>query len=295
LLISLNFILLDELKENTDKDVDKPRKNTGYFNIGNGPSTEKLIQITKDHLREDAFWFEVKYKGLLGDASYAEEIRNIWEPARKTPWVVVDWFFSDDHEKRSSQVIFLLNEILVEKIGSKEADKLLRDTAIELIKNNPKVLYNYLGKSLMWYGYDRSKIYDISIGTSTLSYWDVPLNPASCASAVLTNKQFARYVATFAQIEALSFSQSLTSHVMDISRILYSLMIFLWIVFFLLRRVKFDFNVIVLILIHFSVIQFLVLSQVAIHSKYSILPGTISLISSLLILNSIFGSIKNQR
>jgi hypothetical protein len=246
-------------------------------------------------LREDAFWFEVKYKGLLGDASYAEEIRNIWEPARKTPWVVVDWFFSDDHEKRSSQVIFLLNEILVEKIGSKEADKLLRDTAIELIKNNPKVLYNYLGKSLMWYGYDRSKIYDISIGTSTLSYWDVPLNPASCASAVLTNKQFARYVATFAQIEALSFSQSLTSHVMDISRILYSLMIFLWIVFFLLRRVKFDFNVIVLILIHFSVIQFLVLSQVAIHSKYSILPGTISLISSLLILNSIFGSIKNQR
>jgi hypothetical protein len=286
LMISLNFVLLDEIKQHEGNNVELFPEKYNFFDSRNGPATEKLIQITKNHLREDSFWFDVKYKGLLGDASYAEEIRNIWEPARETPWVVVDWFFSGEHKKRSSQVIFLLNEVLVEKLGSKEADSLMRMASFEIIRNNPTVLLKYAEKSFKWYGYDSTLNYGFSIGAKSLSYWDVPLNPASCASAVLTNNQFAKYVSTFSQVKALAFSQSLTAYAMDSFRILYTFLIFIWVLLFSIRKVKFDFNVVFTFIMHFSVIQFLVLSQVGIHSKYSIIPGVLSLISVVCILNS---------
>ena len=289
LMYSLNVVWSDELQKIMKQNEFGETSAINYFDPNNGPATRQIIEISKNNLKHDDFLFQVKYDGLSMDSSYVNEMRNIWEPAKSAPWLVIDWFFERNPEKRSTSVILMMNDILVKEVGNRQAENLMRNASFEIIKNNPKILFPYLKKSFMWYGFDTTKSNFLFVGDKTIGYWEVPLNPAGCASAVLSNTQFSTYALSFAQIKSLHFSEVLTAYAMDIFRVIYSCSIFLFLLLFLLRKIKISFENAFLIIVHFCVIQFLSMSQVGIHSKYSILPGTLSLLSFALLLNSFLG------
>jgi len=289
LMYSLNVVWSEKLQDIINQKKVNKSEDLNYFNPNNGPATQQIIEISKDNLRNDPFLFDVKYEGLSMDSSYVKEMQNIWEPAKETPWLVIDWFFAKDPSKRSTSVILMMNDILVKEVGNKKAETLMRNASLEIIKNNPKIIYPYLERSSNWFGFDFRKSNGLYIGDKTIGYWEVPLNPAACASAVLSNRQFSTYALTFAQYKPLGFSQGLTAYAMDTFRIVYSGLIFLCLLLFLFKRIRISFESAFLIIIHISLILFLSMSQVGIHSKYSILPGTLSLMSFVLLFNCILG------
>jgi hypothetical protein len=258
-----------------------------YFDTTYGEATKKAKEIAQNHLSSNRTLFDRKLMGLSQDISYTSEISSIWEPASKEPTVLYEWFFSTNYLKRSPQMILLLNEILVAEIGSEAADKLMVSVSFELIRSQPEVIYLYLKNGPQWYGVDFNKSNKLYLGNKTLSYWDVPFDPANCASAVLSKKQFKEYSDFFSKIPGLTFVQNLVAFNMEIFRILFTLSIILWTGMVLFRKIKFESQVLLLISIHFMIVIFLTVSQVGINSKYTILPGTLSLLTLTLIVNSI--------
>jgi hypothetical protein len=261
-----------------------------YFETTNGEATKKAKVIAQNHLSSSRALFDRKLVGLSQDVSYNNEISRIWEPASTKPAILYDWFFSTNYLKRSPQMILLLNEILVAEIGSASADKLMVSVSFELIRSHPEVIFLYLKNGPQWYGLDLNKSKKLYLGNKTLSYWDVPFDPAFCASAVLSKKQFKEYSDFFSKISSLAFVQNLVAFNMEIFRILFTLSLIVWIGLVLFRKIKFEAQVFLLISIHFMTVIFLTVSQVGINSKYTILPGTLSLLTLTLIANSITNS-----
>lgn len=266
-----------------------------YFESKNGDSTRKAKQIAQKHLESNRGAFDGKYLGLSQDKSYSSEIIKIWGPAKANPQVIYDWFFSKNYEKRSPQMILLLNEILVNEIGSKAADNLMVSVSLELIRANPKVALLYLKNTPLWYGIDLNKSNKLYLGNRSLSYWDVPFDPAFCASAVLSAKQFKEYSDFFSKNKAFELVQIIVAATMELFRILFTVTTLLWIGLTLLRKIKFRLDILLILIIHLSIVFFLTLSQVGINSKYTILPGTVSLLAFTLIIESFWNSIPKKK
>lgn len=293
LMTSLNFAIIEEQNRLLSEGFKDQAKDTSYFQSSNGPNTRKLIDLAKNHLINDNFLFERKFNGLSIDDSYKKEIENIWGPARDRPEIVIDWFFSTEIDKRSSQTVLLLNEIIVAEVGVEEADKLITSASFELIFNHPRVLLLYLKTALKWYGVDLENENKLYVGNRTISYWEVPFNPANCASGVLSVNQYEQYSKIFEQNREFRNIQTITSISMEVFRIFYSITVIVWIILNIFRRTKFRIEISFLILIHFLVVMFLTMSQAGINSKYGILPGSLSLLIVAHIANSIILSYKS--
>jgi hypothetical protein len=266
-----------------------------YFEITNGNATKKAKQIAQNHLKNTRVIFDRKYEGLSRDKSYAAEVLNIWEPAKDNPEIVYEWFFSKNWEKRSPQMILLLNDILVEEIGSKAADQLMTSVSMELVRANPQVLLLFMKYLLNWYGIDLNQPNKLYLGNEILSYWDTTFDPAFCASSVLSDKQFKEYTNFFSKYSNFESVQKIVAKIMEIFRVLFTLVILLWLGLVLNRKIKIDLQIILSLTIHLLVVTFLTISQAGINSKYTILPGAISLLAFVLIINAINGFISQKK
>jgi hypothetical protein len=295
LMTSLNFAIVEEQNRLLSRGFKDQANTISYFDSTNGPNTRKLIDLAKNHLINDNSIFERKYNGLSIDDSYKKEIENIWGPARDRPEKVIDWFFSTEIDKRSSQTVLLINEIIVAEVGVEEADKLLTSASFELIINHPRVLLLYFKTALKWYGVDLESKNKLYLGNRTISYWEVTFNPANCASGVLSENQFQQYSKIFEAKGEFKKIQAITAVSMEVCRIIYSIMVVGWLILNIFRRTKFRIEILFLILIHFLVIMFLTMSQAGINSKYGILPGSLSLLILAHITNSIILSQKSTK
>jgi len=167
--------------------------------------------------------------------------------------------------------------------------------SLELIRANPKVALLYLKNTQLWYGIDLNKSNKLYLGNRSLSYWDVPFDPAFCASAVLSTKQFKEYSDFFSKNKTFELVQKIVAATMEFFRILFTMITLLWIGLTLLRKIKFRLDIFLMLIIHLSIVLFLTLSQVGINSKYSILPGTVSLLAFTLIIGSFWDSISQKK
>ena len=261
--------------------------NTAFFSPSNGETTREVIRIVKESLDKNREPFDRKIYGLAQDQSYESEMNRIWQPASNDPAMVVDWFFSSDIDRRSTQTILLMNEVLTQEVGLENSDKLLRHVAIEAVMSHPRLLKSYLDNFLKWFGLDLKNMKLFYIKNTSIDYWKVPFNVVNCAGVVMTTNQFEEYEYIFSTNDPNPKIENLTSNSMQISRIIYLLLMIFWFWKRINRKVLDSSNVYVFIAAYVSTVSFLTISQSVINSKYSILPGSLMLISIATIINSI--------
>ena len=261
--------------------------NNAFFSPSNGPTTREVIRIVKQSLDKNREPFESKVFGLAQDKSYESEMNRIWQPASNDPGKVVDWFFSSDTDRRSTQTILLMNEVLKQEVGIENSDKLLRRVAIEAVVSHPILLRQYLNLFLKWFGIDLKNREFFFTKNTSIDYWKVPFNLANCAGVAMTTNQFEEYKFIFSINDPNSNIEKITSNSMQISRIIYLLLIIFWSWNKINRKVLDSSQVYVFIVAYTSTVSFMTVSQVNISSKYSILPGSLMLISIATIINSL--------
>jgi hypothetical protein len=287
LITSLDFAIREEQDRLINEGRNIDAQNISYFKIDNGPITKEAIDRIVAFLKIDNSLIQNKNKGLSLDKSYKKELETIWVPALSEPELPIKWFFSNDLERRSSQVVFLMNEVLSKQIGVREADKVLSLMAFELVKSNPNIMKLYLKKALNWYGIDLNKKMLIYNNNMRNSFWDAQYDQAYCASTILSERQFKQYSEKFSKKQLFDPVQNLTEATMDIFRLVFLLSLTVWFILKIIYIRIPNIKIPLLFMIHILVIIFLTFSQSGIHSKHSILPGAIATYLFVIIINDI--------
>lgn len=249
-----------------------------FFNLTKQSKTTQLVNLLKEEINLNPSIYKDKIVSLSRDESYADELSRIWLPIQNQPERIVDLYFGNDQKLRSTQAILLFQNILVNKIGAAESDKLLRAVAIESFIKHPVLIKSYFSTLFSHFGFNTdSNSFTKPTFTNGIDYFVIPFNVVNCARYALNNDQFTEYSFFYPRVLELEID-NLLSFNRYIYRILlgFCLLLSLFSIFDRSKQ-KREFDNVLLFSLVFVYLTFTI-GMVGPGSKYDVVPGGIGII-----------------